>query len=201
ERTGATVDYAGRPQRLKWFGPGVQSLRPLLHEHGLPPQIAQAIEVAVVSPVEELAASVRTFAGEQITLVVTVEVNAKILARSIVTLQQLLLDVRLASGGNERGRPILGGEDLVDLAARWHQARPADHRRHAIAAFPVGVLLTPEGGGTAVGPGERLGAVVGGIDHDGVVSDTEVVEFLKQFADLPVMLDHAVRINAEPSLA
>ena len=83
----------------------------------------------------------------------------------------------------------------------WHQAGPAHHRRHAIAAFPVGVLLAAERRGAAVGPGERLGAVVGGVDHDGVVGDAEVVELLQELADLAVVLDHAVGIDAEPGLA
>ena len=98
-------------------------------------------------------------------------------------------------------RPVLGREDVVDLGARRHQAGPAHHRRHAVAAFPVGVLLAAERRGAAVGPGERLGAVVGGVDHDRVVGDAEIVELLQQLADLAVMLDHAVGIDAEPGLA
>ena len=37
-------------------------------------------------------------------------------------------------------------------------------------------------------------AVVGGILDDGVISETEVINQLEQFADLHVMLDHAVAI-------
>ena len=82
-----------------------------------------------------------------------------------------------------------------------HQAGPAHHRRHAIAALPVGVLLAAERRRAAVRPAHDLGAVVGGVDHDGVVGDLEVVELLQELADLAVMLDHAVGIDAEAGLA
>ena len=87
-----------------------------------------------------------------------------------------------------------------DLGARRHQSGPAHHRGHAVTAFPVGVLLAAERRGTAVGPRERLGTVVGGVDHDGVVGDAEIVKLLQQLADLPVMFHHAVRIDAETGL-
>jgi hypothetical protein len=127
--------------------------------------------------------------------------NSEALAGGIEALQQLVLDVGLAGGGDQRGRPILGGEDVVDLNARRHQAGPAYHRRHAVAAFPVGVLLAAERRGATVGPGECLRAVVGGVDHDGVVGDAEIVELFQKLADLPVVLHHAVRIDAESGLA
>ena len=176
-------------------------MRLLLHEHRLPLLVAKAGKVAVVGPVEEFAALVRALARKQVALVVAVEVNLESLAGGIVALQQLVLDVRLAGRRDQRRRPVLGGEDVVDLGARRHQARPADHRRHAVAALPVGVLLAAERRGAAVGPGERLGAVVGGVDHDRVVGDAEIVELLQKLADLAVMLHHAVGIDAEPGLA
>src|ERR1700730_1903453 len=73
--------------------------------------------------------------------------------------------------------------------------------RHAVAALPVGVLFAAERCGAAIGPGERLGTVVGRVDHDRVVGDTQIVELLQELADLPVVLDHAVRIDAETGLA
>ena len=48
-------------------------------------------------------------------------------------------------------------------------ARPADDHRRAVAAFPGLALLALEGGDAAVGEADRLGAVVGGEDDDGVV--------------------------------
>ena len=92
-------------------------------------------------------------------------------------------------------------EDAVDLGVRLHDTRPADDGRHAIAAFPVAVLLAAERRRAAVRPGERLGAVVGRVDDDGVVGDAEIVELLQKLADLPVVLDHAVGIGAQAGLA
>ena len=46
-----------------------------------------------------------------------------------------------------------------------------------------------------------LGAVVGGVDHDRVVGDAESSSFFEQFADMAVVLDHAVGIDAEAGLA
>ena len=51
------------------------------------------------------------------------------------------------------------------------------------------------------GQREGLGAVVGGVDDDGVVGDAEIVELFQKLADLAVMLHHAVRIDAEAGLA
>src|SRR6478752_285449 len=121
----------------------------------------------------------------------------EVLARRIVTLQQLILDVGLTGCRDQGRRPILSGEDFVDLGPGRHQSRPANHRRDAISTFPVGILLALEGRRPAVGPRERLGAIVGGVDHDGVVGDTEVVELFQQLPDLAVMFDHAVWIDAK----
>ena len=53
----------------------------------------------------------------------------------------------------------------------------------------------------AVRPGHHLRAVVAGVHDDGVVRDAEVVELLEQLADLAVVLDHAVRIEAQAGFA
>ena len=99
------------------------------------------------------------------------------------------------------GSHVLVREDVVDDRAGLDHAGPADHRRHAVAAFPVGVLLAAERRGAAVGPGERLGAVVGRVHDDRVVGDAELVELGQQLADHAVVLDHAVGVDAEPGLA
>src|SRR6478609_7365273 len=65
--------------------------------------------------------------------------------------------------------PVFRGKDAVDLGVRCYQAGLAHQRRHAIAAFPVGLLLAGEWRGAAVRPGERLGAVVGRVDDDSIV--------------------------------
>ena len=57
---------------------------------------------------------------------------------------------------------------------------------------PVGVLLASEGCHSAVRPGVHVNAVVGRVEHDGVVGDTELIEQFEKLADVHVVLDHAV---------
>ena len=83
----------------------------------------------------------------------------------------------------------------------YHQTGPAYQRRHAVAAFPIGVLLAAERRCATVWPSKGLGTVVGGVDHDGVVGDAEIVELLEKLTDLAIVLHHAVRVDAQPSLA
>ena len=51
--------------------------------------------------------------------------------------------------------------------------------------------------GATVRPGHRLGAVVGAVDHDGVVGDAHLVELLEHVADHRVMLHHAVGVETD----
>ena len=82
--------------------------------------------------------------------------------------------------------------------ARREMAGPAHETGNAIGAFPVRVLLTAELRGAGIGPGVVVRAVVGGILDDGVVGEAEVVDQLEQFADLHVVLDHAVAVFVLP---
>ena len=116
-------------------------------------------------------------------------------------LLQLLLDVRLSDGRQEGGNHVLVGGDAVELCSRLDDARPLDEGGHAEAALPGRPLLTVEGDGTAVGPGEGLGAVVGGVEDDGVVVDAEFLDLGKDTADAVVVLEHAVGIEADAALA
>ena len=79
-------------------------------------------------------------------------------------------------------------------------ARPADDHRRAIAAFPGLALLALERRDAAVREGDRLGAVVGGEDDDGVVELAHVLELLEDDADVVVHLLHAGFVDA-PVLA
>ena len=88
-------------------------------------------------------------------------------------------EVRLARGGGEGRDQVLMGTDVVNHLAGFDHAGPADERRHAEGAFPVGGLLALERRSATIGPGEDFGAVIGGIDDDGVIGDAEVVELLK----------------------
>ena len=57
---------------------------------------------------------------------------------------QLLDDVRLARGRQERRQPVVVLDDLVRDGAGRDLARPADELRHAERALPVRVLLAAE---------------------------------------------------------
>ena len=115
--------------------------------------------------------------------------------------EQLLLHVRHAGGGEQRGQHVFVREDVVEDGAGFDDAGPADGAGHAVAAFPVTGLLVAEGRRAAVGPGEFLRAVVGGIHDDGVVLEAEFLELVEELADVVVVLDHAVGIDAETGLA
>ena len=163
----------------------------------LPVAVAQRGKVPVIGEVEHLLPCAGPGAGQQRQLVVAVQMHLVGAGADLVAGQQLLLDLCLPGGGEQRRHPILKGHDVVDHLPRLDAARPADRRRRAEAAFPGGRLLAPEGGVAAIGPGHHLGAVVGGVDDDGVLRDAEVVQLLQQLADMPVMLDHPIGIDAE----
>ena len=140
-------------------------------------------------------------AGERVGEVVAVEMDLEGLVADLHALEQLLLHVGHAGGGQQRGQHVFVREDVVEDGAGLDDAGPADGARHAVAAFPVAVLLAAEGRRAAVGPGELLRAVVGGIHDDGVVFEAEFLELVEQLADVRVVLDHAVGIDAEAGLA
>ena len=91
--------------------------------------------------------------------------------------------------------------DVVDHGSGLDHARPADQAGHTERALPVRCLLALERGCAAVRPSEDLGPVVGRVDHDGVVGHAEIIDKLEKLPNVPVVLDHAVRIEAEASLA
>ncbi len=99
---------------------------------------------------------------------------------------QLLDDIGIAGGGKERGKPVFMRENLVRNGSRLDDARPTRQARNPESAFLCLPLLSVERRGTAVGPSELLGAVVGRKDHDGVVGNAQVIEFLQQLTHDPV---------------
>src|SRR5205809_391456 len=101
--------------------------------------------------------------------------NLERLAGSVVSIQELLRDIRFARGGNQSWHPVFVRHDLVDFRPRFDHAWPADHTRDSITTFPIFILLSAEGCCPAVGPRENLRTIVGCPDHDGVVSDLEIV--------------------------
>ncbi len=114
---------------------------------------------------------------------------------------ELFLDIRLSDGRQQGGDHVLVGGDAVELRSRLDDTGPLDEGRHAEAALPGRSLLAVEGDGAAVGPGEGLGAVVGGVEDDGVVVDAELLELGEDTADVVIVLEHAVGIEADAALA
>src|SRR5262249_49997460 len=85
--------------------------------------------------IEQLAAFGWTFAGEQIHLVIAVQMVLVGAVAELHPSQQLIGDVRVARCGHERWEPIEAREDSILDRARLDLPRPADDRRHAEAAL------------------------------------------------------------------
>ena len=90
ERVGAQIEQLWRAQLDQGLHPDLEAMRRLFHEHGLVLVVAQSGEVAVIGPVEEFVALVGTLAGQQVALVIAVEVHFEGLVAGRVALQQLV---------------------------------------------------------------------------------------------------------------
>ena len=120
---------------------------------------------------------------------------------SVVPFSQLLDEVGLTGRRSECRDEILVCADVVDDRPRRDHAGPTDQAGNTECAFKIRRLLAPKGRGAAVGPCKSFGAIVGGVDYDGVVGDTEVIDQLQQLPDVSISLHHAVRIDADSCLA
>src|SRR5215467_1761933 len=164
----------------------------------LPVVPANGVQLAALTEVEDLLARpLLDLALEEGQEIVAVGVHLEGLAVRRIALLQLRHNVRLACGGEEGGHPIFLREDLVDDGAGLDHARPSHEHGHAEATLPRGALLALVRGGASVGPRDHLGAIVGAVDHDGVVGDAEVVELLEDGAHHLVVLDHAIGVEAD----
>ena len=191
----------GDAQRGERLDPDLQrALAALLHEHDLPVLGPHAEHVAVVGEVDHPAPRALVhLAGQVRQQVVAVDVDLVGHVAGLVARLQLLDDVRLAGGGEERRQPVMVLDDLVGDRARLDLAGPADHLRDPERAFPVGGLLAAERGRGAVRPGVHVRAVVGGVDDDGVLGDAEFVEQVEQLPDVAVVVDHRVVVGRLPA--
>ena len=108
------MEHLRNTQLHERLHPALQLLGSLLHQHALPVLHTDGHDVAVVADVEEgiprafvhLAFQVRQH-------VVTVDMHLERLLAGLVALEQLLLDVGHARGGEEGRQPVLMGEDAV----------------------------------------------------------------------------------------
>ncbi len=101
-------------------------------------------------------------AGQQRRLVVAVEMDLVGPVAELLTLQQVFLDARLARERDQGREEVETREDAVLDLAGGDVTRPAGDHRHPHAAFEDRPLASGEGRVATVGPGEVLGAVIGG---------------------------------------
>src|SRR4051812_11667339 len=122
----------------------------------------------------------RSLAGDQIQLIVAVEVVLVGLAAEIDALQELVRNVWI-SGRSQEGRiPVEAGYDPVLDGTGLHLARPADDGRHPEATFRNSALGGLERRHATIGPSEHFRSVVGAEDDDGVVRFADVLDVLQE---------------------
>src|SRR5262249_27279218 len=135
------------------------------------------------SEIENLVTLGRALAGDQVELIVAVEMHLEGLVADLLAGQQFVRNVRIAGGSDEVREPVDPGDDAVLHLAGGNLPRPAHDRRHAEAAFETSALAAGERRLSAIRPGEILGAVVGGEDDDGVVVEPVVLQIRPYRAD------------------
>src|SRR5207302_6780080 len=91
----------------------------------------------VIVEIKELLARTGRFASQRVGNVVAVEMNLKGLVAEIHSFKQLLLHVRIARRGEQRGQHVFVGEDVVEHGAGLNHSGPADRAGHAEATLPL----------------------------------------------------------------
>ena len=87
------------------------------------------------------------------------------------------------------------GHHLVVYAPRRDFARPAHQGRHPVTPFPVGVFLTAKRRYRRIRPHVEVWPVVGGVKHDGIVSQAQLVDPVQQGTHLVIVLQHGIVIE------
>ena len=105
----------------------------------------------------------------------------------------------IACGRKQSGQPVHVRHDVVGDGIGLDLARPAHHGGYPVGPFPVGVLLASEGRHAGVGPGVHVRAVVGAIEDNRVVGNTQIIELLEHRAHVLVMVDHGVVVGRLPA--
>ena len=119
--------------------------------------------------IEQLVARRRPLAGQEIKLIVAVQVVLVGPVAELDAFEELLGDVWIARRRGKRRQPVEPGEQAVLHRARLDLARPAGDARHAEPALEYRAFGGAERRHAAIGPGEDFGAVVGRENDDGVV--------------------------------
>ncbi|MCY1415003.1 hypothetical protein D9M71_304700 [compost metagenome] len=127
--------------------------------------------------------------------------HAELLAVALGAICHVGHQIRVASRCGQCRHPVVVGDQVVEVRSRLDDFWPFHQQRHAMAAFVGSALLAVKRRSAAIRPAEFLGSVIGRVYDDGVVGNAQVIQLFQQLADLPVVLDHAIRVQANPRLA
>ena len=111
----AQVEELRNAQAGKWLVPDLEATRiGHLAEDALPILVPEGDQHAVIIVVRKVVAcALRLLTGQVGELVVAVEMNLVFLATDRRSLEQIVLDRRVAGGGEQRREPIEAGEHLI----------------------------------------------------------------------------------------
>src|SRR5215472_2354453 len=113
------------------------------------------------------------------------------------SLQQVFFGCEVSCRSQQSRKHVFMETDVVNDRAGFNHSRPANETWYAIAAFPIGVLFPAEHRCAPVRPTHRLGTVVGGIHHDRVIGNAQLIKLPEYLSDLAVVLHQTVWIDAE----
>src|SRR5262249_42885462 len=128
--------------------------------------------------------------------VIPIQVDLEFLTVECGALRKFFFYVANTCSSEQRREPIHQRNYVVVGGARFDHSRPAHHHGNAETTFPCRTLLTVEHRHSAVRPQRELGSVIGGVKNDGVIGNSQLVELIKELTHMPVVLDHAIRMNA-----
>src|SRR5215471_16595562 len=106
----------------------------------------------------------------------------------LVAGEQLLLQIRRPRGRGEGDVQVFVTLKPIRDAAGLDVSRPLDEQRYTYPAFPSRSLFAAERRVAPIGPEDEFIAVVGGVDHDGVVIRAQIFQLLKNRSHMLVVL-------------
>src|SRR5208337_4805455 len=142
------------------------------------------------SEIEDLMASRGPCALKQGHLVIPIEMVLIRPVTELYALEELVLYVRIAGRSEESGVPVKAGKDSVLDRPGLNVSRPARDAWHPERAFINGAFGIAKRRHTAVRPGKRLGAIVGGEDENGVVRLAHLIHCFHERTDTIVHFGH-----------
>ena len=123
-----------------------------------------------------------------------VDVGLVRLSADLHSAEQLFGDVSITCRSHQSRHPVLVRHDVVRDLSGFDLSGPPYVTRHSKRALPVRILLGTERRDACVGPGVKMDAVVRAVHHDRVVSNSQIIDFLQQLTDVPVVFHHPVGV-------